>query len=174
MKTLKLIAVGIILFVSSTSNAQISINLNIGTPPVYHHTENVVVEYYYLPDIETYYDVRACQYVYLDGGSWIRTRNLPYQYRNYDARNGYRVSLNDYHGHHPYQNFNNDRRRYYEGYRGENHSHVMNRNYDRKEYHENNHEDDHENNRENWKENRYASNDRNQKGHYKHENHGRR
>ncbi len=77
MKTLKLIAIGIILLVSSTSNAQLSISLNIGTAPVYRNSGNVAVDYYYLPDIQTYFDVRANQYVYLERGNWKRSRNLP-------------------------------------------------------------------------------------------------
>jgi hypothetical protein len=157
MKTLKLIAVGIILLVSSTSNAQISISLNIGTAPSYHNSPNLVVDYYYLPDIQSYYDVRACQYVYLERGNWIRSRNLPDYYRYYDIRNGYKVSLNDYHGNQPYRNFDNDRTRYYVGYRGENHNIAMNRNNHREEHYRNNSRD--------RRDNRYASNDRN---HYRH------
>lgn len=74
--------------------------------------------------------------------------------------------MNDYHGNRPYHNFNNDRNRYYVGYRGENQKQVVNRNYNRKEYNKNNSRD--------WKDNRYASNDHNQKGRDKHENHRRR
>ncbi|WP_367769467.1 hypothetical protein AB3G33_11280 [Flavobacterium sp. WC2421] len=166
MKTLKLIAVGIILLVSSTSNAQISISLNIGTAPVYQNSANVAVGYYYLPDIQSYYDVRANQYIYLERGNWERSRYLPNQYRNYDTRNGYKVALNDYHGNQPYNNFNNDRTRYYEGYRGENHRFVENRKDNRKEYNKNKSKD--------WKDNRYASNDRNQNGRDKYENNNRR
>lgn len=166
MKNLKLIAVGIILLVSSTSNAQISISLNIGTAPINHNSANVAVGYYYLPDIYSYYDVRANQYIYLERGNWKRSRNLPGQYRNYDQRNGYKVALNDYHGNQPYKNFNNDRTRYYEGYRGENQRMVFNG--------RNNHVDYKKNNSKDWKDDRYASNGRNQNGHDKYENNNRR
>lgn len=158
MKTLKLIAVGIILLVSSTSNAQLSVNVNIGTAPIYHNSANIAVGYYYMPDIQSYYDVRANQYIYLNRGNWIRSRNLPNQYRRYDVNNGYKVALNDYHGNRPYSNYNNHKTRYYVGYRGENQrtAHYQNdshKNYNKKEskYHKNN---------------RYASNS-NQKGHDK-------
>lgn len=120
MKTLKIIAVGIILLVSSASHAQISVSLNIGTAPVYHNSANIAVGYYYLPDIQCYFDISANQYIYLDRGNWERSRYLPYQYRNYDAYNGYKVVLNDYRGNTPYVNYNNDRTRYYVGYRGNN------------------------------------------------------
>jgi hypothetical protein len=150
MKTLKLIAAGIILLVSSTSNAQLSINLNIGTAPVYQNSANVAVDYYYMPDIESYYDVRANQYIYLERGNWIRSRNLPNQYSRYNVNNGYKVALNDYHGNRPYTNYNNDKTRYYVGYRGENQRTVQYQNDNRIDY----------NKKEvkNSKNNRYASN----------------
>ena len=149
MKTLKLIAVGIILLVSSNSNAQISISLNIGTAPIHRNTSNVVVDYYYMPDIQAYYDNRSNEYVYLERGNWRRSRVLPVQYKNYDARNGYRVALNDYHGNQPYSNFHNDRTRYYAGYRGENQKVVLDRYNNRVVYY----------NKES-KGRKYASNDR--------------
>jgi hypothetical protein len=58
MRTLKLIAIGIILFASSTIHAQISVNLNIGTAPNWGPVGYAEAEYYYLPDVEAYYDVR--------------------------------------------------------------------------------------------------------------------
>ncbi|MBE0391869.1 hypothetical protein [Flavobacterium sp. PL002] len=128
MKTLKLIAAGIILLITSTSNAQLSINLNIGNAPVYHNNTNVAVGYYYLPDIQSYYDVRANQYIYLNRGNWVRSRNLPTQYRNYNYKTGYKVVLNDYHGNEPYRNYKNDHTKYYVGYRGSAQKVVLNRN----------------------------------------------
>lgn len=166
MKTLKLIAFGIILLVSSQSNAQLSISLNLGSPAVCKDSRAQVVDYYYLPDIQSYYDVRANQYVYLERGNWIRSRTLPHYYRNYDARNGYKVALNAYHGNQPYSNFHNDRTRYYVGYRGENQKQVVNRN--------DNHEEYNRNKSKNWKDNKYASNDRNHNDHDRFENKNRR
>ncbi|EIA08348.1 hypothetical protein [Flavobacterium frigoris] len=163
MKTLKLIAVGIILLVSSTSNAQLSISLNIGTAPVYHNSANVTVGYYYMPDIQSYYDVRANQYIYLERGNWKRSRTLPNQYRRYDINNGYKVALNDYRGNRPYTNYNNDKTRYYVGYRGENQRTVQYQNDKRAHY----------NKKElkNSKNNRYANNS-NQNGRDKNDHKG--
>ncbi|MFV8466721.1 hypothetical protein [Flavobacterium sp. LB1P62] len=118
MRTLKLIAIGIILFASSTIHAQVSVSLNIGSPPSWGPVGYAEADYYYLPDVEAYYDIRATQFIYFGGGRWIRSRYLPGQYRNYDLYSGYKVVLNDYHGSRPYRNFNNDRVRYYRGYQG--------------------------------------------------------
>jgi hypothetical protein len=119
MKTLKLIIAGIILFASAnTMQAQVSVNVNIGSPPAWGPAGYSAVDYYYLPDIQAYYDIRATQFIYFGGGKWIRSRNLPNQYRNYNLYNGYKVVLNDYHGSRPYSNFNNHKVKYYKGYKG--------------------------------------------------------
>lgn len=119
MKTLKLIIAGIILLVSSnTMQAQVSVNVNLGSPPAWGPVGYSAVDYYYLPDVQAYYDIRATQFIYFGGGKWIRSRNLPYQYRNYNLYNGYKVVLTDYHGSKPYSNFNTHKVKYYKGYKG--------------------------------------------------------
>jgi hypothetical protein len=118
MKTLKLIALGIILFASSAIHAQVSVNVNLGSPPAWGPVGYSNVDYYYLPDVEAYYDIRATQFIYLNGGTWTRSRYLPGPYRNYNLYNGYKVVLNDYHGSRPYSNFKSHKVKYYKGYKG--------------------------------------------------------
>jgi hypothetical protein len=119
MKTLKLVAAGIVLLLSTTAmQAQVSVNVNIGSPPAWGPSGYSAAEYYYLPDVQAYYDVRQSQFIYLGGGQWIRSRNLPTQYRNYNLYNGYKVVLNDYHGSSPYNNFKTHKVKYYKGYKG--------------------------------------------------------
>ena len=119
MKRLKLIALlGILFFASSTINAQVSVNVNLGTAPSWGPVGYSNVEYYYLPDVEAYYDIRASKFIYLNNGSWIRARYLPGNYRNYDLYNGYKVVLTDYHGPKPYIYFKNHKAKYYKGYHG--------------------------------------------------------
>ncbi|MFV8333498.1 hypothetical protein ACNQGB_07050 [Flavobacterium sp. XS1P32] len=148
MRTLKLIAIGIILFASSTIHAQISVNLNIGTAPNWGPVGYAEAEYYYLPDVEAYYDVRATQFIYFGGGRWIRSRYLPNQYRNYDLYGGYKVVLNDYHGSRPYTNFRNHKVKYYRGYHGSQQRNIGyndNRRYydnDNRNYYQRDHDND--------------------------------
>ena len=119
MKTLKLIAAIIILLVSTnTIQAQVSVNVNLGSPPSWGPAGYSAVDYYYLPDVQSYYDIKARQFIYLGDGRWVRSRNLPTQYRNYDLYNGYKVVLNDYHGSKPYSNFNKHKVKYFKGYKG--------------------------------------------------------
>lgn len=119
MKTIKMITLAAMLFLASNvSNAQVSVNVNIGTPPVWAPVASPSVEYYYIPDVQCYYDVRATQFIYLNNGAWIRSRHLPNQYRNYDLQRGYKVVLNDYHGSRPYDNYRSHKVKYYKGYKG--------------------------------------------------------
>lgn len=117
MKTLKLITLGIVMFFASSSmHSQVSVSVNLGLQPSWGPVGYSSVNYYYLPDIQAYYDIRASQFIYISGGTWIRSRYLPRQYRDYDLDRGYKVVLNDYHGSRPYSNYRYDRVKYYRGY----------------------------------------------------------
>jgi hypothetical protein len=118
MKKLKLIALGIFLFVSSLTQAQVSVNVNLGAPPAWGPVGYSNVQYYYLPDVQAYYDIPASQFIYIQNGNWHRSKYLPGPYRSYNLYNGYKVVLNDYHGSKPYANFNSHKVKYYKGYKG--------------------------------------------------------
>lgn len=120
MKTIKIITLGILLFVTNSIFAQVSVNVNIGSQPQWGPTGYSEVEYYYIPDIETYYDVRASQYIYYGNGQWVRSRYLPKQHRHYDLYSGYKVVLTDYQGSTPYIHYKHHKVKYYKGYRNGN------------------------------------------------------
>jgi hypothetical protein len=61
------------------------------------------VSYYYMPDIETYYDVRGHQFIYYDNGAWIYSSHISPMYSSYDLNNSYVVVL-DYNVHEPWRN----------------------------------------------------------------------
>ena len=118
MKTLKLVVAGIFLLVSGMVQSQVSVNVNIGTPPLWGPVGFTNVQYYFLPDVQAYYDIRATQFIYSNNGKWYRSRYLPGPYRNYDLYGGYKVVLNDYHGTRPYVYYNNHKVKYHKGYKG--------------------------------------------------------
>lgn len=118
MKTLKIVALGLLLLISGLMQAQVSVNVNIGSPPAWGPVGYPEVEYYYLPDIESYYDVRTAEFIYYGNGNWVRARRLPPAYRRYDLYNGYKVVLTDYHGPAPYALYKTHKVKYYKGYRG--------------------------------------------------------
>ena len=129
MKTLKIITLGILMFFASNSmNAQVSISVNLGLQPAWGPVGYSSVDYYYLPDIYTYYDVRNTQFIYLSNGAWIRSSYLPRQYRSYNLNSGYKVVMNDYHGSRPYYNYRYDKVKYYKGYKGSPQRSIGNRN----------------------------------------------
>jgi hypothetical protein len=49
--------------------------------------------YYYLPDIETYYDLSDGDFIYLDNGLWVSSPNLPPMYADFDLNDCYVVVL---------------------------------------------------------------------------------
>jgi len=85
------------MIVTQKSNAQVSvgINVNIGAQPAWGPVGYDHVDYYYMPDIDVYYNVPQRQYIYLDGGRWIYSAGLPMRCRNYDIYRGYKVVVNE-------------------------------------------------------------------------------
>ena len=51
------------------------------------------VRYYYIPDIEVYYDLDNQDFVYLEDGQWLFSNTLPAIYSNYDLYDGYEIAL---------------------------------------------------------------------------------
>lgn len=52
------------------------------------------VRYYYLPDIEAYYDLSNQDFVYLNNGQWLFSSTLPSIYSWYDLYDGFTIALN--------------------------------------------------------------------------------
>ncbi|MDP5202118.1 hypothetical protein [Flavobacterium sp. DG2-3] len=100
------------------AQAQVSVNVNIGTPPNWGPQGYDNSRYYYLPDIDVYYDVNQSVFIYDNSGKWIREKRLPSRYRNYDLYSGYKVVLTDYRGDSPYSYHTKHRASYPKGYVG--------------------------------------------------------
>src|SRR4051812_29774312 len=94
-KILLTAAIFVSLLTVKSANAQISINVNIGSQPEWGPTGYDRADYYYMPDIDTYYDVPAHQYVYIENNSWVRRPALPPRYRSYNLYSGYKVVVNE-------------------------------------------------------------------------------
>ncbi|HEY0297993.1 MAG TPA: hypothetical protein VGB84_02115 [Arachidicoccus sp.] len=110
MKKFFLIAIVLIGSLSlQRASAQISVSINIGSQPAWAPVGYDHVDYYYLPDINCYYDVSSARFVYLNGGRWIFAKTLPRQYGNYNIYNSYKVVVNRPT---PYRNNAQDMREY--------------------------------------------------------------
>lgn len=118
MKTPKLLVIVMALFLAGTLQAQVAVNVNIGAPPMWGPAGYSGVQYYYLPDVESYYDVPSSMFIYQSGGVWIHRSYLPTRYRHYDLYNGYKVVMTGYHGNTPYVYYKEHKLKYAKGYRG--------------------------------------------------------
>src|SRR5436190_166956 len=90
----------------AAAQIRFNVHVNIGSQPVWGPTGYDYAEYYYLPDIETYYYVPTHQFIYMNGGRWVFSRSLPYRYRNYNLYSGYKVVVNEPRA---YMHFNDQR-----------------------------------------------------------------
>jgi hypothetical protein len=91
--------------VYNAADAQINLRVGLGFRPravVYAQAQVAVNQspaydgsddYYYLPDVDAYYDVTGQCYFYFDGNEWISAQYLPGTYANYDWRNARRIEL---------------------------------------------------------------------------------
>ncbi len=89
-----IMAVLLVCGVVTAEKTSAQVNINIGLQPGWGPTGYDYVDYYYLPDIETYYYVPKKQFIYLNNGRWIYSAGLPSRYRTYNLYNGYKVVLN--------------------------------------------------------------------------------
>jgi hypothetical protein len=89
-----ILVAGLMSVQSSEAQVRVGININIGDQPRWRAPGYDYVEYYYLPDIETYYYVPQRQFIYLSNGRWVFASSLPYRYRNYDLYAGHKVVIN--------------------------------------------------------------------------------
>ncbi len=95
-KIIALSMLAICLF-SSQINAQVkfSLNINIGDQPAWGPTGYDRANYYYLPDVDAYYDVPNKVFIYQENNRWVNRTSLPARYRNYDLYSGYKVVVNE-------------------------------------------------------------------------------
>jgi hypothetical protein len=104
MKAIKFLVLGLILAFTGTAQGQLSINFTIGTrpdwgPPGYEHAR-----YYYLPDVEAYYDMNTAMFIYISDNTWIHRKHLPARYKYYNLYDGRKIVMTNYRGDRPYFN----------------------------------------------------------------------
>lgn len=81
-------------FQKTEGQVRVNVNVNIGSQPSWGPAGYDYVEYYYLPDIESYYYVPTRQFIYLSGPNWVFSYGLPPAYRSYNLYTGYKVVIN--------------------------------------------------------------------------------
>jgi hypothetical protein len=106
MKPSKLIVAGLAILFAGAVHAQVSVNVNIGARPAWGPVVESDVRYYYLPEVEAYYDIPSAMFIYMDNGAWVHRHRLPGRYRDYDLYHGRKIVVNDYRGNSPYTHCN--------------------------------------------------------------------
>lgn len=165
MRMKKLSFVSILLLFSGLLAAQISLHFQFGSPPAWGPTGYSETRYYYLPDVEAYYDLKSSMFICFDGSRWIRRSHLPYRYRNYDLYNGYKVVMSDYRGNSPYTHFDEYRSKYGKGYR-DSHQQTFREKNDNK-WHEKNQRSDNRSNNSQGEKREHNKGENRGKGHNK-------
>ena len=74
---------------ASEAQAHISFNVEQQWGPAGYSAAS----YYYLHDVEAYYDIQKASFVYPSGNKWFSSAQLPQRYRDYDLYNGYKVTM---------------------------------------------------------------------------------
>lgn len=85
----------IVSFQQSKAQVRFNVNVNIGNRPNWGVPGNYAGDYYYLPEIDAYYDIPRRSFVYLQGNNWVFSTSLPFMYRDYDLYHGYKVVVNE-------------------------------------------------------------------------------
>ncbi len=85
--------IGVASFYNTSDAQNINISINIGRQPAWGPVGYDYVDYYYMPDINCYFNVNSGLFFYFDRGRWISARYLPYAYRNYDLYGMHKVVL---------------------------------------------------------------------------------
>lgn len=117
MKTIKFLILGVFLFFAFAMQAQNAMKKNL-VPPPWGPVGYTDVRYYYLPDVESYYDIYASQFVVNTNDEWLHKKRLPSPNKNYDLYDGYKIVMEDYLGSAPYKFFEDQKMKYPIGYRG--------------------------------------------------------
>lgn len=76
------------------ANAQVNVNINIGSQPGWGPTGYNHADFYYLPAVNCYYDIGRAMFIYPNGSRWTYARHLPSRYRNVNLYNTYKVVVN--------------------------------------------------------------------------------
>jgi hypothetical protein len=95
--------------ISEKTTAQFGIRVNISNQPMWGPEGYDYVEYYYMPDIQVYYNVQRHRYVYMEHNHWVSRSYLPQRHRNYDVYNARKVVINEPK---PYLHHHNNHQRY--------------------------------------------------------------
>lgn len=95
MRPLLLLLVAVLMTSIVDAQGRANLNFNVDRQPTWGPTGYDHVEYYYLPDIDAYYNVPQRKYYYQESGRWASGTLVPSRYRRFDLYNSYKVVVNE-------------------------------------------------------------------------------
>ena len=141
-KFILLVALGIAAASYQPVSAQLNVSVNLNSQPKWGPKGYNYVDYYYLPDVESYYHVPSKKFIYQDNNQWIHRNSLPNKYRSYNLYQGRTVVINQpspYLQHQTYyakyaKKYEHDRKKVYKRYDKDYKKYNHDRNKKRKAY----------------------------------------
>ena len=76
------------------AGAQVHVSINVDIQPAWGPSGYNYAEFYYIPEINVYYDVVNHRYHYLNGRRWVSGAYLPMAYSYYDFYSLYKIVIN--------------------------------------------------------------------------------
>ncbi len=95
MKKLVIITSLLVAALCNTSNAQVNNGNNVMTQPLWGPVGYDYVEFYYIPDIDIYYNVPGAQYVYLQKKKWVMVKDVPVKHKDFNFYSAHKVVMNE-------------------------------------------------------------------------------
>ncbi|HEX8563410.1 MAG TPA: hypothetical protein VF676_10565 [Flavobacterium sp.] len=114
MKTIHYLSLGILLFLSSVSTAQVSAypDLNLEANTILQHEMATDIRYYYYPNLQAYFDTKTLTYLYSKNREWVESTRIPSGHMGYSVYNTTKVALTDYLGDTPYEMIEDHKKQY--------------------------------------------------------------
>ncbi len=136
------VLIGCLMFKTADAQLRINLGFNIGSQPEWGPVGYTHAEYYYMPDIDAYYDVPNHQYVYLQNNVWVHASVLPARF-HFDPYHSYKVVVNQ---RNPWEH-HADIRAKYASFKGRHDQQIIRESHDaryRNHWKEDNRHDDHD------------------------------
>ena len=104
LKSRKLVLYVFVILFSCNSIARAVGDDKKSPPPQWGPNGYSNIRYYYMPQIEVYYDIQTRQFIYLSNEKWINSSDLPAKHKGLDLFRLYKMVMADYYGPTPYLN----------------------------------------------------------------------
>lgn len=112
-----LISLGGLVATTEQAQAQVNVNINIGQQPLWGPVGYDYAQFYYIPQMNVYYDVLNSLFYYQQGRRWMNARMLPPRFGHFDLYRMHKIVMNQ---HNPFR-YNNRHMQQYGNYRSMQH-----------------------------------------------------